>query len=204
MIYKLVVNQIGHTRMIPDEAHVSTQQNQALPHPWVPEPHEHQGRPPGPEAPPGQRTEAPDRLAPAGAPLSRCPRTPNQAPDQGAPLSTGKARFRKADHLRRRREYLAAQAAGKRLYTPHFGVVLAPGPAARPRLGLVVTKRLGKAVRRNRVKRLLREFFRRHQAELPKQDIIIMAKKGAAALTYHEVQRELARILLDPTPEAHD
>jgi len=63
-------------------------------------------------------------------------------------------------------------------------------------LGLVVTRRLGKAVRRNRVKRLLREFFRRHRALLPPADLVIMAKKGAAALTYAQVEQELGRILL--------
>ncbi len=204
MIYKQFVNQIGPIRMNPHETDVSTQQAQAFPHPRVFEPHEHQGWPPGPEAPPRQGTEAPHRLRFVGAPLSSFPSPPCQAPEQDVPSGSGNARFRKADRLRRRREYLAAQAQGKRLYTPHFGVLLAPGPSLRPRLGLVVTKRLGKAVRRNRVKRLLREFFRRHREGLPPLDIIIMAKKGAADLTYEEVQQELARILLSPAPEKHD
>lgn len=119
-----------------------------------------------------------------------------EAPPAAAP-ARGRARFRKADRIRRRREYLAAQASGWRLKTPHFTVILAPpGGEPRPRLGLVVTRRLGKAVRRNRVKRLLREFFRRHREALPPQDIIILAKKGAETLTYDDVTRELARILL--------
>jgi len=65
-----------------------------------------------------------------------------------------------------------------------------------PRLGLVVTRRLGKAVQRNRVKRLLREFFRRHQSGLPAVDLVIMAKKGAPALGYCQVEEELGRLLL--------
>jgi ribonuclease P protein component len=65
-----------------------------------------------------------------------------------------------------------------------------------PRLGLVVTRRLGKAVQRNRVKRVLREFFRRHRAGLPAADLVIMAKKGAADLAYQQVQEELGRLLL--------
>jgi len=61
---------------------------------------------------------------------------------------------------------------------------------------LAVTRRLGKAVRRNRVKRLLREFFRRHKQQLPPGDLVIMAKKGAAALNYQQVEEELGRLLL--------
>lgn len=64
----------------------------------------------------------------------------------------------------------------------------------------MATKRLGKAVRRNRVKRLLREFFRRHKAWLPPGDLIIMAKKGAAKLSYHEVCQELTRVLFPQNP----
>ncbi len=60
----------------------------------------------------------------------------------------------------------------------------------------MVTKRLGKAVKRNRVRRLLREFFRHHKDRLPPEDIIIMAKKGASTLDYDQVQEELSRVLL--------
>lgn len=88
------------------------------------------------------------------------------------------------------------QAQGRRLHTCHFGVILAPKTGGSPRLGLVVTRRLGKAVMRNRVKRLLREFFRRHKMEMPPQDLMIMAKKGAQALSYHQVKEELGRLVL--------
>jgi ribonuclease P protein component len=112
------------------------------------------------------------------------------------PNLRGTARFTKAVRLRHRQDFLRAQAQGKRLHTRHFGVTLAPMAAGRPRLGLVVTRRLGKAVQRNRVKRVLREFFRRHQTGLPAFDLVIMAKKGAPALSYHQVEEELGRLLL--------
>ncbi|HLD46590.1 MAG TPA: ribonuclease P protein component [Desulfobaccales bacterium] len=111
------------------------------------------------------------------------------------PNPKGTARFPKAARLRHRQEFLRAQAQGKRFHTRHFGVTLAPMAEGHPRLGLVATRRLGKAVRRNRVKRLLREFFRRHRTTLPAFDLVIMAKKGAAALEYHQVEEELGRLL---------
>jgi ribonuclease P protein component len=121
------------------------------------------------------------------------------------PNPKGTARFTKAVRLRHRHEFLRAQAQGKRLHTRHFGVVLAPMAEGHPRLGLVVTKRLGKAVQRNRVKRVLREFFRRHQTGLPAFDLVIMAKKGAPALEYHQVEAELGRLLLSRTRQRiHD
>jgi ribonuclease P protein component len=112
------------------------------------------------------------------------------------PNPKGTARFTKAVRLRHRQDFLRAQAQGKRLHTRHFGVTLAPMAQGHPRLGLVVTRRLGKAVQRNRIKRVLREFFRRHQTGLPAFDLVIMAKKGASALAYYQVEEELGRLLL--------
>ena len=111
------------------------------------------------------------------------------------PNPKGTARFSKAARLRHRQEFLRVQAQGKRFHTRHFGVTLAPMAEGHPRLGLVATRRMGKAVQRNRVKRLLREFFRRHQTGVPAFDLVIMAKKGAAALGYHQVEEELGRLL---------
>ena len=111
------------------------------------------------------------------------------------PNPKGTARFSKAARLRHRQEFLRAQAQGKRFHTRHFGVTLAPMAEGHPRLGLVATRRMGKAVQRNRVKRLLREFFRRHQTGLPAFDLVIMAKKGASALGYYQVEEELGRLL---------
>jgi ribonuclease P protein component len=62
-----------------------------------------------------------------------------------------------------------------------FTVIAAPGPGPSARLGLAVSKKVSKsAVQRNRIKRLVRESFRKHSAELPALDIVVMARPGAA------------------------
>ncbi len=118
----------------------------------------------------------------------------SRRPASVPPPATGTARFTKAHRLRRRADFLRVQAQGERRHTRHFGVTLGP-PGPSTRLGLVITRRLGNAVQRNRLKRLLREFFRRHRAWLPPRDLVILAKAGAGSLSYLQVQEELARLL---------
>lgn len=84
--------------------------------------------------------------------------------------------------ITRRAEYTACYNGGERLFTKYF-VVFArlSGPAGTGRLGLAVTKKCGNAVARNRIKRVLRSFFRLHQDEMPAMDIVVTPKKHLRA-----------------------
>ncbi len=63
------------------------------------------------------------------------------------------------------------------------------------RLGITVTKKTGNAVFRNRMKRLIREFFRRNKDLFPAgHDTIVLAKKNIPPLTYSETRRELTEL----------
>ena len=62
------------------------------------------------------------------------------------------------------------------------------------RYGLSVSKRVGKAVTRNRVKRLLREVLRLTPLE-PGWDIIFIARAGAASASYAEIEKSVVSLL---------
>lgn len=54
---------------------------------------------------------------------------------------------------------------------------------------------MGKAVKRNRIKRIIRDFYRLHKQRLPASlDIVIMAKPRVNLLSNHEIRRELERL----------
>ncbi len=75
---------------------------------------------------------------------------------------------------------------------------MAKAPGAESRLGTVVSKKVSKRAHdRNRVKRLLREYFRTRRAEVaPPLDLVVVAKRGAPALGLAAVAEELDPLVL--------
>jgi len=104
------------------------------------------------------------------------------------PLAFGRDR-----RLRAHGEFVRAQRSGRRVDTQHFTLLVAvqPPPPRPSRLGLVVGRKVGTAVRRNRVKRLCRECFRTWPGLLPEGvDLVVIAREGAHVLGLDEVRAE--------------
>jgi ribonuclease P protein component len=101
----------------------------------------------------------------------------------------------KADRLLQRREYIALSKCGRRIQNEHFIAYFSADRPGRSRIGITVTKKVGPAVIRNRIKRLVREFFRLNRHRLSgKRDISIIAKRQAAGLYSKEAYRSLQEI----------
>jgi ribonuclease P protein component len=94
--------------------------------------------------------------------------------------------------VKRRADFLYAQREGVRVTTPHFVLLLAASGLAGPaRLGLVVSRKVGNAVVRNRVKRVLRECFRSMPGFAPDGvDLVVIPRAGAAELSPDQVRAE--------------
>jgi len=108
-----------------------------------------------------------------------------------------RATFGKQERVRKRRDYLTIYQQGVREHSGHFTCITCRNPLGIRRLGITVGKKAGAAVERNRIKRLIREFYRLHKQRLPaSRDIVIMARSRAAALTNSEIRRELEMLFV--------
>jgi len=104
--------------------------------------------------------------------------------------------FPKEARLRKRSEFLSLRNAGKRMRSKHFLFVRHLVNQAPAQLGITVTKKIGGAVARNRIKRGVREGFRQMRDELPRAGkILVIAQKGSAELQSMEIQTEIQSML---------
>jgi ribonuclease P protein component len=93
--------------------------------------------------------------------------------------------YQKADRLLKQPEFRRVYRSGYRVangcFTIQYRIQPGANHATAPRLGITVNRRVGNAVVRNRIKRVVREFFRCHRALLPVAiELNVIARKGVA------------------------
>lgn len=100
-------------------------------------------------------------------------------------------RLLKSDRLRKRREFLAVQRGGRKIHLRDLLAFVRPSRSQR-RVGITVSKKVGCAVKRNRIKRLVREVWRKNKELFPAdQDLVLVAKVSARRIGHAEVYRQL-------------
>jgi len=168
-----VIEGPGQKRREHLEKDLSTQQYFQKADPRVPGPDGHKGRTPGPEKEKGQGKEAFDRL--------------RENPD---------SRFPPSLRVRSRSDYLAIQRTGRKVRGRCFTLLTLRNDLPFSRFGLTVSKKIGKAVDRNRIKRKIREIQRlcRHRI-LPGYDIVLIARRESLAAPFQEMEEEFRRMI---------
>jgi ribonuclease P protein component len=116
------------------------------------------------------------------------------------PAAAHPHRFTRVERLTRRPDFLVVQERGRRLSGSSY-LLLAlprrvPSGLRRARLGITVSKKVGKAVVRNLVKRWVRESYRRMSGLVPEGlDLVVVARPTAAASGYQGTAAELRGLL---------
>lgn len=170
----------GFTLAVTDEKDLPTAQSPAHSNPRVSCPDGHPRRtqcssPPAPQGP-----QAPHRFDSA----------------QAARLAPFDRSFSAAARFHHRHEFLRLQREGVRFQTAHFVLYAATIPDAPcSRLGITVSRRIGNAVVRNRVKRRTRECFRLELRRLLPTEtaLLVIARNGAGQLSSPELYSQLLK-----------
>lgn len=124
--------------------------------------------------------------------------SPSKARARGAVVDRpGAESFPKAKRLAKRREFLRIYETGRKQFSRFAAVFFAENGLGHSRLGITVTKKVGKAATRNRLKRWTREIYRRQREPLgidaPALDIVINVKGNAADTSFEDFHRDLTR-----------
>lgn len=107
-------------------------------------------------------------------------------------MARGPASFPRTARLTRPAEYRRLFAGATRATSRCLTVLVYPNDTDSARLGLAISRKIAPhAVTRNRLKRTIRESFRRHRSELGGWDIVIQARPAAAAAPNRDLRAEL-------------
>ncbi len=109
-------------------------------------------------------------------------------------LARRTGRFTRADRLLQSGEFQHVTRQGQRAAsTAYVVLVVSDGAWQQPRLGLTVSRKVGNAVVRNRVKRRVREWFRLERGRLTAgTEVVVIARREASRLSFEEGKRMLS------------
>ena len=98
--------------------------------------------------------------------------------------------------LKKSRDFRRVQGRGRKIRQPNLMLLVLPGQVSQTRIGLTVSRRVGNAVVRNRVKRWLREGLRHLYPGIPGcWDVVVIAHPSAADAGQDAITGQLSRAL---------
>jgi ribonuclease P protein component len=103
-------------------------------------------------------------------------------------------RLTKPERLRRRPDFLKVQQRGIRARGRHMTIIVLPNDLGVSRLGIVATRRIGGAVKRNRSKRLAREIYRNNKPR-PGLDVVVLPQPSFPDAAYADLEADFRTIL---------
>ncbi len=97
--------------------------------------------------------------------------------------------------LRQAQDFVHVRKHGTGYHHPYLTLSVAPNNLSHNRYGFVTSRRLGNAVVRNRVRRLLREAIRHFHPSLNQgYDLVMAARQKAVGQSYHELNQILLEL----------
>ena len=103
----------------------------------------------------------------------------------------------KTVYLKSNQDFKNTIKEGRKFKSPHFILYSKEKHAQPTKLGIRISKvAVSLAVGRNRVRRIIREFWRtQNTGKLPYRNLVLVVKKGSDRLDNEEIRREIAYIL---------
>lgn len=102
--------------------------------------------------------------------------------------------FPRSSRLTSRKQFLEVYDKGRRVSSSSFVLFGLENGSGGCRLGITVTRRVGNAVRRNRIKRMVREIFRHHRDELrPNLDLVVNVRESILGEDSRALEKEFLR-----------
>jgi len=175
---------ISKKKAVPSETDLSAQQPSAQADARLSGADAHPERPRGAFAAAPKGTQAPECLMPGGERPS------------GSPVGATGERLPSQERLRRRTDYLRCYRKGRRRQGSLAILYFAPNQVGHPRIGITASRKVGKAVARNRLKRRIKEIYRRWQdrSQLPALDMVVHLKPEAGGSDFPALRAELLRL----------